>query len=158
MKTDFLLPHKWKKAGWIIFIPAFVFGLIITITDYEPAMLDVPVLAFITDGVLGDWNFFNIYQNNIVDEILAILLILSAMVVVFSREKEEDELISRIRLESLAWAMYVNFGILLLAFVFVYDMAFFWVMTFNMFTPLIITMVRFNWLVAKLRKDVGHEE
>jgi membrane protease YdiL (CAAX protease family) len=158
MKTNFLLPHKWKKAGWIVFIPAFIFGVVITITDFEPAMLNAPVFAFITDGVLGGWSFFILYEDNIANEILGVLLIISAMVVVFSREKEEDELISRIRLESLAWAMYVNFAILLLAFVFVYDMAFFWVMTFNMFTPLIITMIRFNWLVAKLRKDVGHEE
>jgi hypothetical protein len=158
MKTDFLLPQQWKRVGWLIFIPAFVIGTVITITDYEPAMLDISVFAFITDGVIGVLSFFQIVENNIANEIFGVLLIISGLVVVFSREKDEDELISRLRLESLAWAIYVNFAVLLFAFVFVYDIAFFWVMTLNMFTPLIITMVRFNWLVTKLRKDASHEE
>ena len=75
-----------------------------------------------------------------------------------SKEKIEDEYIAKTRLESLVWATYLNYCILLLALLFVYDMAFFWVMIFNMFTLLLFFIVRFNYLIFKLNKTESHEE
>ena len=69
-----------------------------------------------------------------------------------SEAEKMDEMISKIRLESLVWATYINYGILLLAMIFVYDMSFLWVMILNMFTILIFFIIRFNWQILKFKK------
>ena len=89
-------------------------------------------------------------QNNILNEILGISTIIGGLIVAFSREPDEDELILRIRLECLVWAIYWNYGILLIAFLFVYDFSFYWVMIFNMFTPLLLFVIRFNWFAQQV--------
>ena len=55
-----------------------------------------------------EWN-----TNNIADEIASILLIIGGILVAFSKTKDEDEYISKIRMESLIWATYVNYFILI---------------------------------------------
>jgi hypothetical protein len=99
-----------------------------------------------------------ITKNNVLNEILGILIIIGALLVAFSKEKTEDEYIAKTRLESLVWATYFNYGILLIAILFVYDLAFFWVMVFNMFTLLLFFIVRFNYMIFKLNKTETNEE
>ena len=94
---------------------------------------------------------FGFIENNVLNEILGVLIIVSGLIVAFSKEFDEDELISKMRLETLVWTIYWNYGILLAAFLLVYDFSFYWVMVFNMFTPLMLFIVRFNWLIRKFR-------
>ena len=102
--------------------------------------------------------FFSITENNILDEIIGLLLIIGALLIAFSKEKSEDEFISKIRLESLVWATYINFAILIFTIIFIYDMIFFWVLVFNMFTVLIFFIIRFNWALYKSKNQIKDEE
>ncbi len=158
MKLNYLFPNKYKKIGWFILIPTAIFGLLTLILDYEPTSLDVDVPAIFVDEVFGDKHFVGIVNNNILNEILGVLLIISLLMVAFSKEKSEDEYISKIRLESLVWAVYFNYTILLLSFVFIFDLSFLWVMIFNMFTILLFFIIRFNWQISKLKKSARYEE
>jgi len=152
MKLNYLFPSKYKKIGWIIFYPTLIFGLITVIFDIEPEFLDVNVFGVFIDEIIGEKKLIGIINNNILNEILGLLMIIGSILVAFSKEVDEDEFISKIRLESLVWATYMNFGILFLAFIFVYDLSFLWVMIFNMFTILIFFIIRFNWQIRKFRK------
>ena len=76
----------------------------------------------------------------------------------FSKEKDEDEFIAKMRLESLVWATYVNYSILLLALIFVFGIAFFWVMAANMFTLLFFFIIRFHWVMTRARKNLADYE
>ena len=158
MKLNYLFPHKWRKFGWIVFIPSVVFGLITVITEYEPGFLDMRVPGIFIDEILGKSRVIGFTTNNILNELLGAMVIISGLLVAFSKEKNEDELISKIRLESLVWATYVNYGILLLSIIFVYGLSFFWVMVFNMFTILLFFIIRFNWQIKLLNKDSAYEE
>lgn len=158
MKLNYLFPNKYKKIGWMIFIPSVLFALANLFLEYEPKFLDLKVPAIFIDEFFGDKKFFGFKTNNILDEILGILIIISSLLVAFSKEKLEDEYIAKIRLESLVWATYVNYGILLVAIIFVYDFSFLWVMIFNMFTVLLFFIIRFNWQVIKLKKLTNYEE
>lgn len=160
MKLKFLFPNKFKKIGWFILIPSAIIGLITLIYEYEPSFLDFNVPAiFVNEITLSDSKrLFGMVNNNILNEILGILIIISSLFVAFSKEKLEDEYISKIRLESLVWAVYVNYGILLFSFLFIYDFSFLWVMIFNMFTVLLFFIIRFNWQISKLKKSAYYEE
>lgn len=158
MNTNYLFPHRYKKWGWMVLIPAAILGFLTVFNDYSPAFLDLPVFAIAVDEIFGERKYFGFIDNNILNEILGVLIILSGLVVAFSKEKLEDELISSIRLKSLVWATYVNYGVLLLAFIFVYDLSFLWIMIFNMFTILAFFIIRFNWQLYKLHNTVSNEE
>lgn len=164
MKTNYLLPNEFKKIGWFLFIPSCIFGAILLFMFWEAQNIpgldwfnwNVPAIA--TEEPLSDPQFFLIVKTNVLDEIISLLIIISALFVAFSKEKQEDEYISKIRLESLVWATYVNYAVLALAIIFVYDLAFFWILVFNMFTILLFFIIRFNWVLYKSKKQVRDEE
>jgi hypothetical protein len=159
MKTNYLFPDRFKKAGWIVFIPTAVLGLIWLITYYGDTLLVTKVFAIVShEAVSSETDFFVLIPNDIVDEVLGILFIVSSILIAFSKEKNEDEYISQMRLESLVWATYLNYAILILAMLFVYNFAFFWVMVFNMFTILLFFIIRFNWVIYKSKKQVADEK
>ena len=159
MKLNFLFPSKFKRIGWFTLIPSAIIGLLILIYEYEPSFLDFNVPAIFVDELFSvNRKTFRMVTNNILNEILGVLIIISTFLVAFSKEKSEDEYISKIRFESLAWAVYFNYAILILTFLFIYDFAFLWVMVFNMFTVLLFFIVRFNWQISKLKKSASYEE
>lgn len=158
MTTNLLLPSKYKTIGWIILIPAAILGIIISITGYEANWLDTKVFAFLNEPVFGKKQFFSIIHTDIANTIIGILFILGGLLVSFSKEKNEDEFIAKLRLSSLLWAVAVNYLLLLLAFAFVYGTAFLNVMIYNMFTVLIIFIIRFNYILYKTSKTVSDEK
>lgn len=158
MKTTYLFPSKYKTIGWFVLIPSALLGLFTVITEYEPNALNVHVPAIFIDNFFGQHQLFGLASNNILNEILGVLVIISALLVAFSKEVSEDEYISKVRLESLVWAVYFNYGILLIAFLFIYNISFVWVMIFNMFTVLLFFIIRFNWQISKLKKSAGYDE
>ena len=50
MQFKLLLPNKYKKAGWIILIPAFIAGIFIITTDFSPAWLHAKVFNLFPDS------------------------------------------------------------------------------------------------------------
>ncbi len=162
MKTQYLLPNKFKKTGWLIFIPVTLLGILWLI--FEPLfeskldLLEFNVFALVSGGILNDTDVFQVIENNILDEFIGVLFIISSIFIAFSKEKTEDEFIAMIRLESLVWATYINYGVLILALIFVYDIPFFWVLVFNMFTTLIFFIIRYNWALNNSKKSIENEK
>jgi hypothetical protein len=93
-------------------------------------------------------------KNNLLNEILGVLIIMSGLILGFSKVKGEDEFIAQIRSKSLIWATYINYGILLLAIILVYDLSFFTVMVFSMFMSLVLFVLHFHWQLYKLNNKV----
>lgn len=153
MKTSYLFPSHYKRIGWIFLIPSIVIGVISLIYEIEPQALEFKVPALFIDKFLGENKLAGIVTNNLFNEIIGVFIIVSSVFVAFSREKFEDEYISKIRLESLVWAVYTNYIVLLLALLFIYDYSFMFVMIFNMFTILLFFIVRFYWQLNKLKKQ-----
>lgn len=158
MKLTYLFPNKCKKIGWAILLPSVVLGLFTAFSDFEPSFLDFNFNTFLHGKFNEDFNIFSRHANNLLNEILGILIIFGALLVAFSKEKIEDEFISKIRLESLVWGVYLNYAILLIAIIFIYDLAFIWVMIFNMFTILLFFIMRFHWQIYKLRNSSHYAE
>lgn len=152
LTTNYLLPNRYKFIGWIVLIPSLLLGIIYLIFQLEADFFSISVFAFFDNPLFHDPGFFKIIENNILDEIIAVLILIGAIFVAFSKEKHEDEYISKIRLESLVWATYFNYAVLLLALIFVYNLVFFWVLVFNIFTILFFFIIRFNWALKKSKK------
>ncbi len=158
MKTNYLFPYRFKKLGWVVFIPTLVISIIYLFFEHEIAFFDRQVPAFFSDDFLEKSRFFALIENNVLDEILCFLLIVSGLLLSFSKEKTEDEMVRQIRLESLVWATYANYIVLLCCILFIYGTPFFTVMIYNMFTVLFFFIIRFHWMIYKASKICEDEK
>ncbi|UBM59650.1 hypothetical protein LAG90_03165 [Marinilongibacter aquaticus] len=150
-----LLPHAFKKIGWFILIPALFVGVgwLLLDADDNNKLFNWPVFALVSDPLFEEnWQFAHFIQNNVLDELIALWILAGCVLVAFSREAVEDEYIMKVRLDSLLWATYFNCGALAFCILFVYDMAFYWVMIINLFALLLFFIVRFNWYLLKMKR------
>jgi hypothetical protein len=162
MKTKFLFPNRFKRIGWIVLVPTTILGILFIYFDhYELKFFDLKVFAIYSSDFTpsgGATTVMGLVKNNFTDEILGILFLVGAMFVAFSKEKQEDEFIAKTRLESLVWATYINYAILLFCFLFFYGLVFLNVMIFNMFSILVFFIIRFNYILYKTSKSLSHEK
>ena len=142
----------------MILVPATIMGIVLIIGDFETEWFNARVFAFFSDEIFAGKKSFSFIKTNITNTVVGILFLAGALLTAFSREKLEDEYIEKQRLSSLLWAVWVNYLLLLLAFIFVYGVAFLQVMIYNMFTVLIIFIARFNYILYQNRKGVADEK
>ena len=94
----------------------------------------------------------------LVNNIAIIGTVSGAILATCSQEKIEDEMVRQIRLNSLLVALYVNYAVLIVCSLLVYDLDFLLVMMYNMFTMLLIFMVVFRYRMWRLNKEAKDEE
>lgn len=150
MKTKNLLPHHYQIFGWVaaaLGLSVIVWGLFIG--EVVPFKLEInfPWPFPGSKGFLDPQVYDGHITLDIVDELLCILMITGLFIVAFSRQKVEDERIAQIRLEALQWGIYANYLTLILCILFIYGGPFLLVLSYNMFTPLLIFIARFYWLL-----------
>jgi len=144
MKKLHLLPHSSKKIGYVLLVPFLALGIAHMGWDFTIAQLEYhPVKT-------GGLSFTN---TNYTDELATIGLIVALILIGFSKEKTEDEAIQFFRLEALQWAVYANYAVLILAVLFCYGGLFFTIMTINLFTVLIIFVLRFRYVLYQYNKS-----
>jgi hypothetical protein len=159
MKTKLLFPNQFKRIGWILLIPSTILGVLIIFFDFKFGFLDSKVFTLYSKGLFEENpTFFGFLKGNYAASITGILFLIGAIFIAFSKEKHEDEFVSKIRLESLVWAIYVNYIILALCFLFFFDMEFLFVMIFNMFTVLIFFIIRFYYVLYQSNKSMSYEK
>lgn len=156
MSTKFLFPNKLKPVGWLITLPALLLMILNIHYDFTFGFLDY--IARGGQKILFDNEFlWNIRYNNFTDEIGSILLISGLLLIAFSKEKDEDEWISRLRLESLLWAVFINSVLIIISIILFYNVLFLQIMVYNICTTLILFIARFNLTLyfekKKTKKD-----
>ena len=158
MKYKYLLPQKLFKLGWILFIPSLIAATVYPGFDNGPEFLEIKVFSVLNVDSIFSTEDGHIIKNNIFDEILGVLLVIGLFLIAFSRKKYEDEMIYNLRMESLIWALYWNFGFLVLAMIFIYDVYFFSFMLANMYLILVLFIIRFHFKLWKFNKAVRNEK
>jgi len=153
MDTKLLLPNRYKRIGWIIFIPCLVLT-VLSILQISPS-----VSFFDSDHVLTQWTTIRVAEksglgrlfdgssNDLAGEILMTLTAISFLFVAFSRERTDDEWIMKVRLESLLWAFYAHLAGFFLAVWLSYSLGFYVVLSWNMLTAPLVFLARFHWIV-----------
>lgn len=153
MKPIKLLPHQFKKIGWYICLPSALVGLWLQASNFETLSWKTHFFALASDEIFGEKKFFGSVEVNLLPTLVGALFIIGAMLVAVSKEKIEDEYISSLRLSALLWALCVNSLLLLLALFFIWGGYFLTVMVYNMFTILILFILRFNYQLYRSKKE-----
>jgi hypothetical protein len=136
----YLFSNTFKKpSAWIFYLSVvlgscqlFFYESISSLTSG----LERNVPMFFSDHLLSGGQFW--VKNNLVDEIISLFIVTSGIIHGFSKERVEDELISRIRLESLAWSVQINFMFVILETVFIFGIHFYEVMIIQLFLILLL--------------------
>ena len=139
MQTKWLFPHSYRLIGWVILLPTIALGLAVLYGDFQWSFLTLPIITMEFPG--------GKIPVNLTDELAALGVIGGLLLIAFSREKVEDEMINQLRLEALQWSVYANYLILSILIVAVHGTDFMMVMLYNMFTILLVFIARFRWLI-----------
>lgn len=158
MKIAYIFSPRAKKYGWVLLALGAVLGIWYLATSPELSFFSATIFAIVSEDTLGPHHYFTFIENNILDELICIALIVGGLLVAFSREPIEDEFILKLRLESLIWATWVNYLILLFAILFIYDFPFFTALVLHMTTTLLLFISKFRWSLYKSTKLAAHEE
>ncbi len=143
MKSKFLFPTWARLLGYLMAIPGFILGYLTIFSKYE-------IPGFVLKLRERD-TLFEPALENFTNELAIFLVILGLILVAFSKNKREDELSAKIRLNALYWSVAIYYVIYLLALgysivfgeiPFVGDHA----TELNIFTPLLIFVIRYNYL------------
>jgi len=150
MKKLPLFPNKCRKYGIIIFFA----GLILLILNHGfwvdgnlPTGFRIPLI-----GIWYSYPYISIVNEYPIPHLIGIFGILGLVLIAFSKEKIEDEFIERIRLNSIIWAIYINYLLLVAGLIFVWGLAIWDLLAYNTITILIIFLIRFRILLTKLRR------
>jgi hypothetical protein len=139
MRSKLLLPNKFKWIGILLFIPFLILGIL---SRYKEFQIDALTFSAEHSSIFSQ-------SQNLTDEVALTGLIMSLLMIAFAREKQEDEFIYHNRLASWEWAVLINFLLLVVACWVFYNESFIDVMMYNLLTPLIIFIIRFNWVMLK---------
>ena len=143
MQTKLLLPNRYKFIGFTIFLISLVLGIMVRFSEFQFEALTIVVKG----KKVTEFDS----SLNLTDEFALTGIIISLLFIAFAREKNEDEFITKTRLESWQWAVLINYILLLLATWAVHGLAFIDVMMYNMLTIPIIFIIRFHYVLYKTR-------
>lgn len=133
---NLLFPRQFQALGWLLFVPAFILGVLIINN-----MIDC-------DGTL----------ETVLNDAAIIGITIGSIFIVCSKEKCEDEMIWSIRLASLLNALYVYGIILIVAVLLINGIAFAQFMAINLVLLPLIYFVVFRFEIYRYNKMSGDEE
>jgi hypothetical protein len=143
MKTRFLFPYWCRYLGFacIVFhIPIILLGKTLDFDFHN--LPDGP-------GIFTDRHLFFMATS--------LLMLIGLLLVAFAKEKIEDEQISQLRLDSLQWAIYLNYLILIITLVFTGNPDFEDILKLNLWVPLVFFIIRFRWVIFRLNRSLKEE-
>ena len=161
MKTTYLFPRRAKYLGVLLAIPGFILGYLVVYQNYSIPGFELRLRARST--------LFLSASENFTDELALTLVVVGLLLVAFSRTRKEDELTAKIRLNSLYWAILVNYTlyVCLILLVFVGYLVKSSLLSniidgltsnlqytvYNFFVPLVIFISRFYFLLYRNKNE-----
>jgi hypothetical protein len=148
---SYLFSNKFKKTSGVVFYLSILVGLFLLLTD---RILDIFVVNVFSIFSYEEWigserTGFGWIENGLGDEIFTLLIIVSGVINSFSKEKIEDELISRIRLESLSLSLFISFGLIIISTFLVFNINYMIVLVFNLFLIILLFNLIFKFRLFK---------
>lgn len=147
---SYLFSNKFKKTSGVVFYLSILVGLFLLLTDRILDIFVVNVFSFFSYEWIGsERTGFGWIENGLGDEIFTLLIIVSGVINSFSKEKIEDELISRIRLESLSLSLFISYGLIIISTFLVFNINYMYVLVFNLFLIILLFNLIFKFRLFK---------
>jgi len=135
MKSRFLFPHKWRVYGYLLLLIAI--AIILYNYNGSGGIFSAPAPQKIAI-ISNDTEYISV--------------ILGLLFIGFSKEKTEDEQIVQLRLDSLQWAVYFNYALLIICIIMINGINFLNVLAYDIMSQLVFFIIRFRWKVYQLNR------
>ena len=150
---NYLFNNKYKKISGLVFYLTSIIGFYLLITDIIFDLFTLNVYSLFSESFSdltygGGW-----IENGLGDEIFTTIIIISGLINSFCKEKIEDELISKIRLESLTMSLFISYGLVIISTFLIYNLSYMYVLVFNLFIILILFNLIFSYRLYKHYKS-----
>lgn len=133
MKTRFLFPYYFKFIGLGLFLTHVLVALFWRV-DYNNS----------NGGLFTPSHLFFLCT--------LLLMVIGLLMIAFSKEKVEDEQIAQLRLDSLQWAIYVNYTLIIITLVFTTGWEIYHILQVNLWVPILFFIARFRWMMYRLNR------
>ncbi|MEZ2335899.1 hypothetical protein AB6735_09690 [Mucilaginibacter sp. RCC_168] len=144
MKSRFLFPSYFRVIGYLCFVADII----------KAMLLKVFFVGGFTQEPGAQLNIGMIVTN----DINILIVVIGLLFIAFSKEKTEDEHFAQLRLDSLQWAIYINYLIFILCVIFINGFKFIEIVAYNVITPLIFFIIRFRWVIFRLNQSLKAEK
>ena len=151
MKKSYLLPVGFKKVGLWMVVPFLVLCVLCLCGVMDNVNLSV--LTTKMPALVDYSGWFTTNETNLVDEIAMLGLLVSLVFIGLSRERDEDEMTSHIRMQSFVWSAWTTSAVIALGILFVYDIEFVTFMLVVMYLYLTLYAIKFNLAMYRERKE-----
>jgi len=152
MKKNYLLPHNFKMIGLIMLFPFLAACIWILLGPGEADWVLVKVPALMTLDLKSTSEWFGMTATDPVNEISMLGLLVSLVFIALSKEKDEDEMTAVVRMQSFVWSFWCTAILMLVAILFVYDLAFMYFAFASLFVCFIMYICKFNYEMIKIRR------
>ena len=142
---NYLFDNKYKKISGLVFYLTSIIGLYLLITGKIFDLFTLNVYSLFSESISdltygGGW-----IENGLGYEIFTTIIIISGLINSFSKEKIEDELISKIRLESLTMSLFISYSLVIISTFLIYNLSYMYVLVFNLFIILLLFNLIFRY-------------
>ncbi len=157
MKPIYLFPNKLKIPALVVFIISIV--LIVLQFNEISTELNMNVFAIVSDPFLDSENSGNFrwVAQDMYNEVLDVLFFTSGIILAFSKEKVEDEMITLIRFQSLTNTTYIIFALLILSEFLIYGISFGYVIMFFFYAFIVFLNIFYYTKLYIYKKQFSHE-
>lgn len=149
-----LIPHGFRKVGLILLPFAVILLIAVFMNEYS-----IPFLNYDSPAITSDP--YDIRNHDLTDEVAILLCFISLFMIAFSKERQEDEYLLKVRLRALQISVYANYLVLAVSTLAIYGLSYLYVLYGNLFTILIIFIVVYYYEVhfkARFVKEGQYEK
>lgn len=158
MKSNYLLPNTCKTWGWGIFGLGILLWLILVLFEEEIRQIEIPTFVLYSDMIFTGEKWFQIVKTDISLTLIYLFTTVGSLLLMFSKEKIEDEFIAQLRLRSLQWSILVIYGLFLIANLLIYGLLFLNIIAIQLLILPIIYTIRFHYVIYKHKNTISDEE
>jgi hypothetical protein len=145
-RSSFLLPFSFRLPGFILLTAGSVFGIMRFWFDIKPKFLTMKVFAFYSEYLAE--KYFRFVRDNMSEELVGVLLVVGAWMVAFSRDKDETEEKSALRIRAFYISAFLQMIFLVFCLLTTYGIAYIYMLMIYMVLPPATFFIAFRILAS----------
>ena len=132
-RKSLLLPFFFRLPGFILLMTGSVFGIMRFWFDIKPKFLTMRVFAFYSEYLAE--KYFRFVRDNMSEELVGVLLVVGAWMVAFSRDKNETEEKSALRIRAFYISAFLQMIFLVFCLLTTFGIAYIYMLMMYMILP-----------------------
>lgn len=141
---SFLWPYKYKWIGAALIFFGLIGLVSFNLFDFQ---IKLPVFAVCSSFFVT--KICTVFRTNVADEFIILFLLSGFFLLIFSKEKIENDTVKQLRLKAFSRAMIANMALLIFSTLFIYGNAYMVVLLINLFSFSLFYLIFFNILKWK---------